>query len=371
MDAKLTGLLIRRARLERDWSQAGLCRGVCAVSYLSKIEQGKADADPALVALLLGRLDLGWAAGALTPEQDAQFDAWYDAAFSGETPDVLESLTRSPRFLDAMLLRAWSAQTADARADDFLPAMDARQRTLHLLTAGRYDEALQCGPCALACTEAGMASYRRGEYLRALELLGRGSELAAEDGRANLLLTCRLGLSCCYSDLGDLAQMKAHSAPARRLAKALGDDVALETIDYNLAATALEQGQPDEAYRYFSALSSPGALALHKLAVCCEALGKTDEARAALSRAETAPCHLTDAQLRALLEPVAYRLAHPDYLHDEAYGALLLASFARIRGELPSGYAQFHLPWVLEWYAAARQYKAACELLLDFPAYRC
>ena len=36
------GFLIRQKRLEKGWSQEGLCRGVCAVSYLSKIEQGKA-----------------------------------------------------------------------------------------------------------------------------------------------------------------------------------------------------------------------------------------------------------------------------------------------------------------------------------------
>ena len=38
------GQLIRAERLRRGWSQEGLCRGVCAVSYLSKIEQGKAEA---------------------------------------------------------------------------------------------------------------------------------------------------------------------------------------------------------------------------------------------------------------------------------------------------------------------------------------
>ena len=35
----IAGLLIRQARLQRDWSQEGLCRGICAPSYLSKIEQ--------------------------------------------------------------------------------------------------------------------------------------------------------------------------------------------------------------------------------------------------------------------------------------------------------------------------------------------
>ncbi|MBQ6877388.1 MAG: helix-turn-helix transcriptional regulator, partial [Oscillospiraceae bacterium] len=38
------GFLIKRERLLKNWSQEGLCKGICAVSYLSKIEQGKAEA---------------------------------------------------------------------------------------------------------------------------------------------------------------------------------------------------------------------------------------------------------------------------------------------------------------------------------------
>ena len=36
------GFVIRRERIARGWSQQGLCKGICAVSYLSKIEQGQA-----------------------------------------------------------------------------------------------------------------------------------------------------------------------------------------------------------------------------------------------------------------------------------------------------------------------------------------
>ena len=52
------GLLIRRERLEKDYSQEGLCRGICAVSYLSKIEQGKAQARDDVVVPLLARLGI-------------------------------------------------------------------------------------------------------------------------------------------------------------------------------------------------------------------------------------------------------------------------------------------------------------------------
>ena len=62
------GQLIRRERLRRNWSQAGLCSGICAVSYLSKIEQGLAAPSNEVLQLLLARLEL-------TPDVMALLDA--------------------------------------------------------------------------------------------------------------------------------------------------------------------------------------------------------------------------------------------------------------------------------------------------------
>ena len=56
-----------------------------------------------------------------------------------------------------------------------------------------------------------------------------------------------------------------------------------------------------------------------------------------------------------------------DGINGLAYGQALLAAFDRCRRELPIGYAAFHLPRVLEWLTAGRQYKQAYELLRDFP----
>lgn len=39
-NAKIIGMLIRKYRIEQNMSQEGLCQGICAVSYLSKIEKG-------------------------------------------------------------------------------------------------------------------------------------------------------------------------------------------------------------------------------------------------------------------------------------------------------------------------------------------
>ena len=57
---KMIGMRIRRERIKRNWSQSGLCYGICAVSYLSKIEQGKMEVSEEILKLLLERLELLW-----------------------------------------------------------------------------------------------------------------------------------------------------------------------------------------------------------------------------------------------------------------------------------------------------------------------
>ena len=70
---------------------------------------------------------------------------------------------------------------------------------------------------------------------------------------------------------------------------------------------------------------------------------------------------------RRMLALARYRLEHPDYLHDDTYGAQLLGCFQRLRDTYPMGFTRFHLPWVLAWYKANRQYRQACRLLEEFP----
>ena len=109
----IAGLLIRQARLRLNWSQEGLCRGICAPSYLSKIEQGKAAPSPEVTELLLRRLGLVWT---LEPES---LEPCWKALLSG-SPDFAscyerlvqprqEILACSPLAADALLLAGTAA----------------------------------------------------------------------------------------------------------------------------------------------------------------------------------------------------------------------------------------------------------------------
>lgn len=386
MDAgkRWIGLWIRKMRLERGWSQEGLCHGICAVSYLSKIERGEATASDEVLNALATKLDESWASNPESGEAErTAVERGYELFFYGSSTKELSSLLGdlehldssrpSPFWLDRALLGSWFNCSPDASLAAFEKAMDERQHVLYLEICSRSAQALEERPCAATYFWAGADEFDHGRYAHAIELLREANARAAEVGAARLMLDARIYMGSCYSNLKDTAQMETHYRAAERLAKALGDESAQSVLRYNLAATALEMGRAEEAYAYFSALDEPNAIAAHKLAIACEKLGKREEALAAIERGEEAADSTvlpTPGLARAMLGLVRYRLEHEGYLNDPAYGTLLLETFEQIRRDLPQGFAEFHLPWVLEWHRAHRQYKEAMQLLLDFPSSR-
>lgn len=372
---ELAGMMIRRERLRRGWSQEGLCRGICAASYLSKLEQGKARPSPEVLALLFERLGLQWA---LEPEVEALLARCRALLLEGDQAGFRRSfsalqareqtLMRSRQALDFLLLQAFYADEHRPLPEDCEPFMTPPQRALQLALKRDYAAATALEPAPFYRMMEGVDRYRQGEYALAMEALQQAYDRAAEQGLVRLMLLSRTYLGNCCSDLGSMEQLRQHYAVARRLALALGDDGLRTTIDYNLASSQLEQGDAAAAYAYFSGLEAPSVLALHKLAICCEQLGKRQEGLAALDRAETnaAAGEIAPELAQEMLALVRFRLEQPDFLQRPEYGARLLETFAHIRAELPMGYVRFHLPYVLKWYEAARQYRQAYLLRCEF-----
>lgn len=379
MRPELAGALIRRARLEKNWSQEGLCRGICSVSWLSKIEAGREGADPELVAALFARLGMDMSE---RPEAAELVDRCYEAAFSLDYEDwdalntELEAarLENGPYCVDAELLgRLFSDEHA---APDWVLAMEEalepRQRALLCWLAGDFETLCRVDGAAYSLYLRGEAAYCSGNNTLALELLERACRLASDEGRLRILMHARLTIGNCYSNSMQYEAMLRHYEAAERMARTLGDADTVRSIEYNRAATALELGRAQEAYDALIRLGAESAMELHKLAVACELLGRRDEALAALERAED-PTVPSPEPVRGLAGRICglvrYRLEHPDYLERPEYGAELMELFETMRRELPIGYASFHLPRVLEWLRARRMYRQAYELLLDFPGY--
>ena len=382
MDKNISGYIIRRERLRRGWSQDGLCLGICAASYLSKIEQGRVTASEDILRLLYERLSLPWYGGeSAMSGLSERLDELYELAYSGEFKALNAAVTAlreekpelllSPAAADISVLAeiaAWRGESADID-EEMEQYLAPRGLALLRLMQDRDAEAAAICPSALCSYWAGVAQYESGRsYTAAVENLQRAYSLAAGEGRARLMMLSRAYIGNCYCNQLDVENMEAHYTVAERLATALHDAGMLASIRYNRAATALETGDYESAYRYFSALEELTAMALHKLAICCEKLGRRDEAFSALNRAAAVEdTHMPAGLAEEMLSLVRRRLENPDYLRDADYGAALLDCFERCRRELPIGYAGFHLPWLLEWYTANRQYKLAYELMNEFP----
>lgn len=371
------GMLIHRKRLERGWSQEGLCKGICAVSYLSKIEQGKAAPSEDVLELLFERLGVHVDHQVSTRASQLTEEA-YELLFTGEFEALHkrikewkdEKYQATEAGLDLLLLTQ-VLESGEALVDEALEdCMSSRQLAMQRIYQNRLDEAIHLMPIAYTYYWAGMDAYEKGHNPSvAIEYLLMAYELASREGAPRLMLNAKLYIGNCYSECRDIENMKVHYKVAERLAKVLHDDQALDSIAYNIAATQLETGDYAAAYEYFSTLSNAGVMSLHKLAICCEKLGRVSEAKAALDKTVGMECEYPSNNLaEKMCELVRFRLDNPDYLLKANYGDMLLDCFKECREQLPIGYASFHLPWVLEWYTANRQYKKAYELLLDFPA---
>lgn len=371
-EQRIAGPLIRLQRLQHNWSQETLCHGICAVSYLSKIEQGKVEANEQLLAELFDRLGVVWKESAeinhLRDELYEGIFSWNDK-FISQKMKLLEEkwdqLSIGPCYVDFAVIRAFHYRKPEWVSKELEPLLEPRQRALLAILRDQNEDAYQVYPCPLTALCIGEEAFHKGNYTLALEYSQMAYDQAAREGYAHLMMFSQHFMAASYSDMGNLDAMYRHSQIAVRLGYALGEDDVVNVIHYNIAATKAEYGDYDGAYAYFSTLEKPDVPALHKLAVCCEALGKKEEALDALNRAENLESEFPLKE--EICGLVRYRLEHPDYLHDLTYGDLLMSTYKKIYKELPSGFARFHLRWVTEWLTANRQYRKAFEILQSFP----
>lgn len=374
-----SGFLIRKKRLENDWSQEGLCKGICAVSYLSKIEQGKTEASEDILSALFAKLGISWLCDKDLLAKGKNFiEDWYDSAFSADYEKTaafaekykkdFSALKNSCFAVDIMLLEEFSAEESRFVDERLEPCMDSRQLSLQRLFSEDFSEAAKLYPCAFMYYRAGVFAYEKGEDSSALENLQKAYSLAADEGRARIMMLSKLFMTNCYSNMQNIEAMERHGKIAKRLALELGEKGFAETVDYNFAATKIEVGDFAGAYDYFSKVKNPTAPSLHKLAACCEKLGKKEEAFAAIEAEKSALAETEELKILAdkACKLIKFRLENKDYLSSSEYGNMLLTFFDLCRKEMPIGYAKFHLPLVMEWYKANRRYKEACELLENF-----
>lgn len=379
MNQKLQGILIRRRRQALGWSQTNLCAGICAVSHLSKIEQGKTESSSEVVDLLLARLELSWREepGFLRENGD-WLEGWYERLFTGEDVSSMapalasrrEALRGSPFFLDWLLL-SWLIAGSSPEEDvkEFEPAMDDRQRDLYLCLTEQYHELLRATDRSYFLMKVGMQLYCQGKYADAVVCLQRGMERACQEGSLPVQLECRICLGNCYNALNQLEQTREHFSAAMRMANSLGrmDDV--QAISYNLAVAEMNNQRPELALRHLLEHPWNEGVYYHKMALCYERLGRREEALTALDKAAAAPLGelpgdpaAVQAVFAQMCQLVRFRLDDPNYLKNQDYGDLLISCVQRLGALFHMNFVRAHAVYLEEWYVANRQYQKAYDV---------
>lgn len=153
-----TGYLIRRERLNQNLSQEGLSRGICAPSYLSKIEAGQVEPRREIVDRLFGALGVEFIRDeALLREAQRQLEAYFfhiDAGGRCEAAETFlmeqgERLERSEFALSCAVYRLYSAcerqdweeaARASAWLKPFSGCLDAPLRQRVLIARAKMQE---------------------------------------------------------------------------------------------------------------------------------------------------------------------------------------------------------------------------------------
>ena len=248
------GFLIACERLRKNWSQEGLCKGICTVSYLSKIESGKAVPSAEIWANLLARLGLEYDP-ALDAEATALAETGYGLLFAFrmdaldrllETQD-LSRYSATEASLDLELLHAIQ-HTHQRLSDTLEPCMDTRSLALQRILQDRCDEAVRLLPNAYTHLMQGVSAYNRGSYATAINALQNAYELAAKEGLSRIMLECQLFMGNSYCNQQDLSNMERHYRIASHLAEDLQDLRAQQAIQYNMASVWIEVGRYEDAY---------------------------------------------------------------------------------------------------------------------------
>ncbi len=403
-----TGYLIRAERLAQNLSQEGLAKGICAVSYLSKIEQGQVEPGEEIIDRLFAALHIDFVRDpALEEEAQRQLDRFFflmEVNEPYETQKVFfeenrERLARSEFAIKLQLYeliacasvnRVREMQSQLAEIEPFMSCLNTAEQQWMLLVKAEVQqtqeeeyrilrEAAQIRPYALAMYKLASCAYRQGQYSQCSELAERAYSQAAYEGNAVTMIWSSHLLGSCACNRYDMKLAGRYYE--RTLALCRGYRENLESyIRYNLGATWLEMGQDQNALCELTQAEEieddtyHNVLLHQKLAIVYARLGRRNEGITQLKLARTA--------FEKERWPEAFRADLMEKMLDFAQmmltdGAKSLPEFEQAARALYEesgqvyghGYKRFYGKFLIESYKSQRRYKEALHIQEEISEY--
>lgn len=388
---KITGYLIRYHRLQQNLSQEGLCKGICVISYLSKIEQGKADADPVIVHALFHQLNRKYYDDSVLMSQYKDYlHAYFEhhfmdedtAGYAEKIKKQREKLLCSPLFLSYLLFELYEdMDTAKVDKDLqelssfeaymteeqlFLYDLAYAQQSDHELKLKYLKKADKLKQCSITQWFLGVFYAEIGQYSEALQSHQKALVLANEEGMFHISALVMISIGNHYANMGVEQLMHVYYKKAMTAARAVRQDDLLKQVYYNLGATYEEWGHHEQAIHYLEKAISKqrhqNFMIYHKLSFAYCHIGNMGKAKEAYAQLKA--CYQDDFKEGAMLLCEIVRLyLQEDHLEDPCYQQVLENICFKKHLFIFHGVAMYHAQYLIELYIHHRKYKEALKLV--------
>ena len=392
------GVLIKQLRLRRNFSQEGLAKGICAASYLSKIEQGQAEPSPEIIDRLFAALGVEYCRDeAVLKQAGLHLSSYFEARDQDEREDTaiqwldanLPALKYSALSLWVDIYHACRAMEVpdSAEARRYLEAlkpleaqMNAEQLYRYYLCSAEAAEdweaalalvkkAARQNPCAHVYWALTYLQFYLGQYSQCVDTAEKAYSLGAEEGDLYAMIWSSFLLASCYTER-DLELAEKYYRRAIRLSGSDRNRMK-QFAAYNLGASYMEWGKRTQALYWLEQTEdvpnehSHNLLRRQKLVILYADLGRRTEAVQMLEEAEQ--------MLRVLRTDLNWK--------DDCYEKML--RFARLltedkrteqefeqvtrelyeRKNLGFGFRRFYGLYLVDLYRSQRKYKDALRIM--------
>lgn len=394
------GFLIRQARLKQNISQEGLCKGICAPSYLCKIEQGHADASADIIDRLFAALGITYNRDEpFLAQAKEHFDEFF-FLFDTEEPfeKVSEYFSSNAQRLENSELHLYyhiyllflyihnhdqeKAKVEQAYLQKFIQYMDDKQKVRYYLAAARnagYSE--QAVQLLLEATRHGEDStiyyqmarvlYHIGQYNKCIEKAKKAYLFASEEGNPFILISASFILGSCYCNYHDITLSKKYYE--RAIALTRGYKIQVKNYAYyNLGTAYLSCQQYEEAHYYLSHVGSledecyHNVMLYQKLSILSVQMADIQNAMKYLKLARKSlsnvPVGTQEYTLCEQMIVLVEFLLNQNYLDSSRYEVILKMLYEQVDKEFGFGFRRFYGTLLIQLYKHQRKYKEALRI---------
>lgn len=395
---KIAGFLIRYHRLQQNISQDGLCKGICVVSYVSKIEQGKVEANDEIIHQLFQVLGISYCNDEnFINKGRKMLKQYYDKKRYRENVEEEENWLsqHSDSLLHSPLCIAYRLYLIAKKSNDkqyniidehveelalFEPCMEDEERYQYYLSYASHSKyevrkkyILQAGKLKdsddfhYAC---GHMYLSNGEFFEAIEHLQKAYDMYSNTGNVyGMLYTCVL-LGDCYACQNVEALMMKYYKIGANLARNLKDKKEMRVLYYNIGATYLELKRYDIAEEYLSQCMHTNDDVMedvfycnHKLALLYIETNRKEKGLPYVKKLQSIATSLQKDAFLKISEFIVLRY-EDNYLQNKRY-AEVLQEICKLEDSLYFGFRLFHARYYVEVLQHQRRYKEAFHILQE------